>query len=468
MLKKKFFLVLLLKYLFPLIAIYSQQNLSTEEQAWIQKASRIEKNGWIYLHIEGKPFVRGFQHGYLLANEIAEAIRVEKFSSYWNTGKEYQFFVKNTFDMFKGKIDPEYKEEMEGITAGVNKAGIQESYGDIVLLNASMEIFGYWYPWLKDDYIQKHKTGGCSAFIATGKSTADGGIVMVHNTWCDYINADCYVILDIQPEKGARIFMQSYPGAIHSGTDFFITDAGMVGTETTISSFKGFDTSAVPEFIRIRKAMQYGNNIDDYNKILIEKNNGGYANTWLYGDIKTGEIARLELGLENYKIERTFDGFYTGSNITMDMKILRDETEDNYDDIRNSNVARRIRWKQLFEKNYGKVNVETAKAMLGDHYDVYLKKDFPNIRSICGHGDLESGDVYSKWGIPFYPMGSVDAKVVDTKLAKEMKFWAKWGSSCDIPFDAKKFIKDNQQFDYLDGYLMDRPFQPWTLFEVKR
>ena len=46
------------------------QNLTGEEKEWLAKASRIDKNGWIYLHIEGRPFERGFQRGYLTANEI--------------------------------------------------------------------------------------------------------------------------------------------------------------------------------------------------------------------------------------------------------------------------------------------------------------------------------------------------------------------------------------------------------------
>ena len=50
-------------------------DLTKEEQAWLAKAVRQETNGWVFLHIEGKPFVRGFQHGYLLAKEIAESLR---------------------------------------------------------------------------------------------------------------------------------------------------------------------------------------------------------------------------------------------------------------------------------------------------------------------------------------------------------------------------------------------------------
>ncbi len=50
--------------------------------------------------------------------------------------------------------------------------------------------------------------------------------------------------------------MQTQPGWIHSGTDFFITDAGLVGSETTIGGFHGFKEKAVPEFVRMRRATQ--------------------------------------------------------------------------------------------------------------------------------------------------------------------------------------------------------------------
>jgi hypothetical protein len=33
-----------------------------------------------------------------------------------------------------------------------------------------------------------------------------------------------------------------------------------------------------------------------------------------------------------------------------------------------------------------------------------------------------------------------------------------------MPFDAAEFLAENIQWDHLDGYLNDRPSQPWTLF----
>ena len=46
---------------------------------------RFNNMGWIYVHIEGEPYERGFQHGYLLAHEIVDM--VERWShlihNYW-------------------------------------------------------------------------------------------------------------------------------------------------------------------------------------------------------------------------------------------------------------------------------------------------------------------------------------------------------------------------------------------------
>ena len=70
-------------------------------------------------------------------------------------------------------------------------------------------------------------------------------------------------------------------------------------TETTITDFHGWDPNGKAEFVRARKAMQYAGSIDEFAKIMLDGNNGGYANDWLLGDRKTGEIARFELGLKH-------------------------------------------------------------------------------------------------------------------------------------------------------------------------
>ena len=118
--------------------------------------------------------------------------------------------------------------------------------------------------------------------------------------------------------------MDALPGFIHSGDDFNINSAGLIVTETTISAFKGFDTTGVAEFVRARKAVQYAGSIDEWVAIMVDRNNGGYANDWLIGDNKTGEIGRLELGLKNHFLEKTTDGVFVGANFPVHGKVLKE------------------------------------------------------------------------------------------------------------------------------------------------
>ena len=288
-------------------------SLSLEQRQWLAQGERHEKAGWIYLHIEGGPRQRGFQHGYLLAQEIAECLRIRRAVWLHNTSMEWSELLKETTRFMTPFVDSENREELLGIVDGLGAAGVGATLDDLVAYNGFMELEWYWWP-----EVNKKLAGGanvitppkqnCSSFIATGSMTRDGGVVLAHNTMMDYAEAYFGVISDIVPAKGHRILMQTAPGWVHSGTDFFVTDAGLVGSETTIGGFHGFSEWGIPEFARMRRATQDASTIDEWCEIMKKGNNGGYANAWLLGDVNTREIARLELGLMHIGFERTRDG----------------------------------------------------------------------------------------------------------------------------------------------------------------
>ena len=442
-------------------------HLSAQQTQWLAKANRHEKAGWIYLHVEGGPRERGFQHGYLLAKEIGEILRVDRAQWLHDSGLDWAWLVKNTKGFIQPAIDPENRAELEGIVEGAKAAGIEFSYDDLVTENAIFELAGYWWPLAQKkmdgvDQIEKPKQS-CSSFIATGRMTKDGGIVLGHNTWFGYLDAVFNVVIDLVPEKGHRILMQTKAGWIHSGTDFFMTDAGLVGSETTIGGFEHFTEKGVPEFVRMRRATQDAASIDEWCAIMKQGNNGGYANAWLVGDVNTNEIARLELGLKYVGFERTKDGFFIGSNIAENIQILRLETNVNDGDIRLPSVARRVRWKQLMKENAGKIDVALGESMLADCFDTCLDKENPSARTLAGHSEL---DPMLGPGTPYRPGGAFDSKVVDTTMAKQMRFAARWGSADGTGFDADKFLKDHAQFDWMTGLLKSRPVQPWAEFRA--
>jgi hypothetical protein len=310
--------------------------------------------------------------------------------------------------------------------------------------------------------------GNCSAFIATGSYTADGKIVMGHNNWTSYITGQHWnIVADIVPEKGNHILMDCMPGFIHSGDDFLITSNGLLITETTITQFKGFDTAGIPEFVRARKAAQYSNSIDEAIDLFTAGNNGGYANDWLIGDTKTNEVAKLELGLKDYKVWRSKDTAIIGSNFPSDEKLIKDETTFNVNDKTTSPNARKLRMEKLIIDLKGKLNEETGKQLEADNFDVIQNKNANNRCVICGHIDEDAAGC-PEWDLaPFNPMGAVQGKVTTADLAKEMKFWAHMGHPCGEDFIGAKFYKAHPEYKWQSKYLKDMKAYPWTLFEAE-
>jgi len=449
------------------IAAVRARDLTPAEQSALAPAYRHEKAGWIFLHIEGEPRTRGFQHGYLLAREIEDSLRVTKILWAHDTAMEWPWLLERTMPFLEPKTDPEILAELDGLVAGLDAAGVKTSRAEMLVYNAWVEISGYWWPLEKAKLLSAGgpppKRISCSAFIATGHLTADGGVVLGHNTVSDYVDANANIILDLVPAKGHRILMQTAPGWVHSGTDFFVTDAGLVGAETTIGGFELFDEQGIPEFVRMRRAMQDASSLDEWCAIMRKGNNGGYASAWLIGDVSTGEIARLELGLKQIGFERTRDGYFTGSNIAEDRRLLLWETSTNENDIRLANVARRVRAHQFIGENLGKIDLAVAKRFEADHYDPFLETNHPGGRSLCMHYDLDREFTDDWHGGPYAPTGSFDGKVVDSTLAKRMSFAARWGSPCGTAFDADTFLAKHPQFAWQRGILYSRPTEPWVV-----
>ena len=288
-------------------------------------AYRYPAAGWIYLHIEGKPYDRGYQHGYLMAKEIPEYLKRCAFDLAGKADERtWNAYRTSANALFLRGFDREILEEMRGIADGANAAGAKWldrklDLIDIVVANTEVEM-GELASAMRmtptglegthfdlPPYAGKHDSPAdhCSAFAATGSATRDGKMVIGHVTWWPQTLAEqTNVMLDIKPETGHRLLMQSYPGGIESGTDWYQNDAGIVLTETTIDQTP-FNAQGTPVAFRARMAIQYAANIDEVVKQLGTRNNGLYTNEWLMGDAKTNEIAMYELGTNHTKLWRS-------------------------------------------------------------------------------------------------------------------------------------------------------------------
>ncbi len=470
-----FLLAMLL--LFQLVPFVSATEYSSDYIPQSENASNYEEGyryniqGWIYVHIEGNAYERGYQHGYMLYAEIVDMIyrwsniihnsppllkniavnqtseRYEKISHTW-----WDYCKRRAMDFFGDMFPEEYKQEMQGIADAVAFRGgaiygEKVTYEDILTINEMYELMTIlvnprkgihplktlFYdllgvaPELKgkeEEFISSIVAAPpahhCTGFIATGDATTHGQIVATDSVWCGgwwypyYIAQRWNVILDIKPTSGYGTIMATSPGYIWSDENYYQNDEGMIIIDTTCPQSlwkKGGLTLA----IRARKAAQYSRSIDDALHHLKEENNGVWTAVWLLGDTKTGEIARLDLGLYASGLWRTTNGFYWSSNNPMDASVRKEQI--------------------FFEGIKGRVFQLAHFLFNTSGYEYYTRKYVPAARDIkfeeLGneyYGDIDIDVVKEMMSNPPMSDVSADCKITDSFLLEDHALWAFWGN----------------------------------------
>lgn len=412
-------------------------------------AYRYPAAGWIYLHLEGQPYERGYQHGHLMVHEIPEYL--ERCAAVLGSKDHWDDYRTTANALFLRGFDREILEEMRGIADGASDAGAQWQDRridllDIVVANTTVEMstlsraisatptglerFSFDAPPYADhrpDSVLDH----CSAFAATGPATRDGKVVIGHVTWWPLTLAEqTNVLLDIKPASGHRMLIQSYPGGIESGTDWYQNDAGIVLTETTIDQTP-FNPQGTPVAFRARMAIQYSDSIDDVVRYLGTRNNGLYTNEWIMGDAKTNEIAIYDLGTSHTRLWRSSKnewfggtpGFYWGDNNSKDLSVRLEDYADPKGDpdyIPYVPEPRDLAWQQLYRKYRGQIDEQFG---------------FLAFRTA-----------------PLVAASTMDAKVVTSDMASRLMVWAEIGRPNQTEWlpDQKEDSKDDGL--YPSGY----------------
>ena len=418
------------------------------------KIIKENQHGWKVIHIYGTPYERGFAHGFLLFKELERLQYTYPFIVDQRVHTTHELYIKKSNEIIQPIVKthfPEIYEELEGIAAGATARGVAITPDFLLAWNSHSSLSSY----------LKSPKDKCSAFIATGNATKTGEIVMAHTTHDIFPEAQLYnIILFMTPHKGHPFVMQTGPGLVASITDWFLCSTGIIGCETTIFATNYTPQFGYPFFCRIRKAMQYATSLKEYVDIMKDNNAGDYACSWLFGDINTNEIMLCEIGLHKSNIQTTTNGIFYGMNSAIDHDLRTKETTDSqWNDHSKSTGARSQRMNELlYDTYYGKISATNAKRILADHYDVFLHKDQPNIRSICKHTENNTESKHNS----HYLHGCTDGKVTTSTLAKRLSFFARFGSACGRPFSIKQHIRKYPKYKSWEPYTKDFLSYPWT------
>jgi hypothetical protein len=231
----------------------------------------------------------------------------------------------------------------------------------------------------------------------------------------------------VVPTEGHRILMQSYPGGIQSGTDWYQNDVGVVLTETTIRQ-SPFNMEGTPVAYRARKAIQYGDSVAKVVELLSTRNNGLYTNEWIVGDARTNEIAMLELGTYKTKLYSSAknewfggtEGFYWGCNNAKDLNVRLEYAPDPHaapEDLPFVPAPRDIKWQEMYQSYKGKID---------EGFAALAFRTAPLVSST-----------------------TMDAKIATSDMAKRMMTWALFGKPNQREWVPSPMQKD--QFAANDG-----------------
>ncbi len=183
------------------------------------------------LHLEGTHYEMGYQHGYLLAEEIPgflyeyarEGVRSLKLEEIGEkiAGSDFENLFWPLIEPKIKNIPEEFMEEIEGIMDGVFAAGVMEKgsheadllFKDIIITSMGIDVLTSLFGPIKyasslfenfPDF--EGSLHSCSGFVATGDATQDGGVIMGRDfTFSGKVIADYGLIIEYNPQKeGAK------------------------------------------------------------------------------------------------------------------------------------------------------------------------------------------------------------------------------------------------------------------------
>ena len=305
-----------------------------------------ETKGWDFLTLssyegkddkysdEVKNYAMGFLEGVLTYKRIYAAYyNLNNYKYYKNNGimpnSTYEYFQKNLQFMrsmtskYKD-IDPYWHEvnnlymQMRGLHAGYNSMAPASEKIDLVHFQTVVSLgdvdeIANWKKENRPDFSKMNTDelieylalrSHCSAMLKVADDFSD--VLFGHNTWTTYnkliriFKEYKYTPNSAFPIKSKAVTMSSYPGAVNSQDDFYITDANLYVAETTnsvlnLTLFDLLDPNTLMCWMRTMVANRLTDNGYSWIQIFSKYNSGTYNNQFQILDLKLIDTANKKI-----------------------------------------------------------------------------------------------------------------------------------------------------------------------------
>ena len=339
--------------------------------AYAKYTPSYEKKGWDFLVLssydgiddkysdEVKNYAMGYLEGVLTYKRIYPSYyNLNNYKYYKNNGtmpnSTYEFFQKNL--EFMKNMTTLYKDndsywhevnnlymQMRGLHEGYNsKAPINEKidlvHFQTVISLGDVDEIGNWKKEDRPDYSKMSTEelmnyielrSHCSAFLKVADDLSD--VWFGHNTWTTYnklirIYKEYKYVPNSQfPIKSKSITMSSYPAAVNSQDDFYITDANLYIAETTnhvhdLNLFDLLSPNTLMCWMRTMVANRLTDDAYSWTQVFSKYNSGTYNNQFQVLDLKLIDTENKRISPGEFYVVEQLPGSCYVQDVTDNLK----------------------------------------------------------------------------------------------------------------------------------------------------
>ena len=405
-------------FLLAFILLSLWRSYPSPEQPTVSDSSRAYGLGVLkqqevpVLHLRGRPYEMGYQHGVLLRQEIRGRVA----SLYGElTSAPLPLLLQEARLL---EIPEEFREEMLGLAQG---AGV--SYTDILLLNswpqlmarprsdeALNELLATFQPWFPPHVELRFATSDEPAsrwvslspramFALFGEATKSGSLF--HGVEGDMALERVLLIL-YEPEVGNAFVSLSGPGAVgaNMGLNEEKISVAQLDVPSLDSSLRG-----VPLPFTLRQALQYSGDLPQALRIIASAPRTGGANV-VIGDGKPASAAALELSVHRHALFEAQDDYVVRTGHFLGLSTFQGEGDGSGSEERYS------LWEGMIRRRYGLLDLEKALFLLSHQCETGGGRCYPKkveeemmLGAVMAASDLElwiisinPGGAIRKWG----------------------------------------------------------------------